>query len=65
MIEQPMTFLKNPGLWPLSLFTPTFTAESAGASFVAALLIAAPPLLLFLYGQHDLERGIAAAGLKE
>ncbi|MDR2908665.1 MAG: carbohydrate ABC transporter permease [Oscillospiraceae bacterium] len=65
MIEQPMTFLKSPGLWPISLFTPIFTAESAGPGFAAALLIAAPPLLLFLYGQHDLERGIAAAGLKE
>jgi multiple sugar transport system permease protein len=65
MIEQPMTFLKNPGLWPLSLFTPAFNADSAGPGFAAALIIAAPPLLIFLYGQHDLERGIAAAGLKE
>jgi multiple sugar transport system permease protein len=65
MIEQPMTFLKNPALWPLSLFTPHFTAESAGSGFAAALIITAPPLLIFLYGQHDLERGIAAAGLKE
>lgn len=65
MLEQPMTFFRDRSLWPLSLFTASLTGDTAGPGFVAALLIAAPPLLVFLYGQHDLERGIAAAGLKE
>ncbi len=65
MLEQPMTFLKTKGLWPLSLFVAPQSPASMGPGFVAALVIAAPPLLLFLYGQHDLERGIASAGVKE
>jgi multiple sugar transport system permease protein len=65
MLEAPMTFLKTRGLWPLALFAAPVGPESMGPGFVAALVIAAPPLLLFLYGQQDLERGIAAAGLKE
>jgi multiple sugar transport system permease protein len=65
MLEQPMTFLKTRSLWPLSLFAAPQTPQGMGPGFIAALVIAAPPLLLFLYGQQDLERGISAAGLKE
>lgn len=65
MLEQPMTFFKDKSLWPLSLFLADLSAKTAGPGFVAALLILAPALLVFLFGQHDLERGIAAAGVKE
>lgn len=65
ILEQPMTFLRDSSLWPLSLFHSQLSANTAGPGFVAALLIATPPLLIFLFGQHDLERGIASAGLKE
>jgi multiple sugar transport system permease protein len=64
-IEQPMIFLKNPALWPLSLFMPTLSGDGIGMGFVAAILILLPGVLVFLFGQHDLERGIVAAGLKE
>lgn len=65
LLEQPLTFFRDKSLWPLSLFLAPLSAGTAGAGFVAALLILLPPLFVFLFGQHDLERGIAAAGIKE
>lgn len=65
VLEQPMTFFKDKSLWPLSLFHSNLSPQTAGSGFAAALLIIVPPLLVFLFGQGDLERGIAASGLKE
>lgn len=65
LIEQPMTFLKNRALWPLSLFLPETTLTDAGLGFAAALLMLIPALLLFGLCQDALERGIALPGGKE
>lgn len=64
-IEQPMLFLKTASNWPLSLYLPQITAEQLGLSMAASLLMLAPALLLFLFGQKYLELGIQASGLKE
>lgn len=64
-VEQPLTFLKDPGLFPLSIFLPQVSLENAGVSFVCALVALLPPVLIFLYGQQYLEAGIVASGLKE
>lgn len=64
-IEQPMTFLKTKAKWPLSLYLPNITAEKAGVSFCASIVMMLPAVLLFLWGQSYLEQGIAASGLKE
>lgn len=65
LIEQPMTFLKNRALWPLSLFLPETTLTDAGLGFAAALLMLIPALLLFGLCQDALEQGIALPGGKE
>ena len=65
MLEQPMTFLKNRALWPLSLFLPETTLADAGLGFAAALLMLLPALLLFGLCQDALEQGIALPGGKE
>lgn len=65
LIEQPMTFLKNRALWPLSLFLPETTLTDAGLGFAAALLMLIPALLLFGLCQDALEQGIAMPGGKE
>ena len=65
MMEQPMTLLKTPGLWPLSLYLPQITLESLGKSLAASAVALAPALLLFLWGQGYLEKGISAMGVKE
>ena len=64
-VEQPITFLKTPTLFPLSIFLPQADIENAGVSFVCALVALLPAALLFLYGQKWLEQGIIASGLKE
>ena len=65
LIEQPMTFLKNRALWPLSLFLPETTLADAGLGFAAALLMLIPALLLFGLCQDALEQGIALPGGKD
>lgn len=65
MIEQPMTFLKNRSLWPLSLYLPDIAADRAGLALVASVTALIPAILVFLYGQTYLEQGIIAAGVKE
>ena len=65
LIEQPMTFLKTKGKWPLSLFLPEISLKDAGLGFAAALLMLIPALLVFWSGQEYLEQGIAAAAVKE
>ncbi len=64
-LEQPMTFLKDQTMWPLSLYLPTVTAENAGASLAASVIMLMPALLIFLFGQKYLEAGIAASGMKD
>ena len=65
LIEQPMTFLKNRALWPLSLFLPETTLTDAGLGFAAALLMLIPALLLFGLCQDALEQGIVLPGGRE
>ena len=64
-LEQPMTFLKDRTIWPLSLYLPTVTAENAGASLAASVIMLTPALLIFLFGQKYLEAGIAASGMND
>lgn len=64
-VEQPITFLKTPSLYPLSVFLPATSVENAGVSFVAALVALLPSVLVFLFGQQYLEQGIIASGIKE
>ena len=64
-IEQPMTFLKEQRLWPLSLYLPDITADKAGAAWSASVIMMMLPVLLFIMGQETLEQGIAASGIKE
>ncbi len=64
-IEQPMTFLQNKELWPLSLYLPNITAERMSVSFVASVIMMIPAVMIFVFGQKYLEEGIVASGLKE
>ena len=64
-LEQPLTFLQDKTLWPLSLYLPTVTAENAGASLAASVIMLTHALLIFLFGQRYLEAGISASGMKD
>ena len=64
-IEQPMTFIKDASLWPLSLFLPQIAADKLGLAMAASLMMLIPAGLVFLFGQKYLELGIQSAGSKE
>lgn len=64
MIEQPMTFLKDKELWPLSLYLPNLTLEQAGFAFAASAVVLLPSLCIFFAGQEYLEQGIIASAIK-
>lgn len=65
MMEQPMAFLEDKALWPLSLYLPQITWEQAGAAFAASVIMLIPSVFVFLWGQEHLEQGIIYSGLKE
>ncbi|MBS6395964.1 MAG: carbohydrate ABC transporter permease [Clostridiales bacterium] len=65
LIEQPLAFLEDQSLWPLSLYLPEISLEQAGVSFVASVITLLPAVFVFLFGQDYLERGITASALKE
>ncbi|MDR2686296.1 MAG: carbohydrate ABC transporter permease [Oscillospiraceae bacterium] len=64
-LEVPLTFLKDQAKWPLSLYLPSISADHLGISLMASVVMLAPALLIFLFGQKYLEQGICAAGLKD
>ena len=64
-IEQPMTFLKDPARWPLALYLASADGADLAAAMAASLLMLAPAVLIFRFGQPYLELGIQASGLKE
>ena len=63
-IEQPMTFLKDNSLWPLSLYLANVTTDNLGVSMAASLLMLLPAALIFRFGQKYLELGIQAGAVK-
>ena len=66
LIEQPLTFLKDKGLFPLSIFLPDITLISkSGMAFAASVVTFLPAVLVFLGGQDYLEQGIMAGAVKE
>lgn len=64
MIEQPLAFLKDKALWPLSLYLPEIEWTQAGFSFAASLVMLSPAVFVFIMGQDYLEQGIIYSGLK-
>lgn len=64
LIEQPLVFLEDKSLWPLSLYLPNVTMENIGLAFAASVVALIPSILVFLGGQSYLEQGIAASAIK-
>jgi multiple sugar transport system permease protein len=65
MVEQPLIFLKDANLQPLSLFLSKLTSGAFGVAFAASALFMAPILIIFLYGENYLVEGIQMSSLKE
>lgn len=64
-IEQPMTFLRDAELWPLSLYLTRIGESNIEVAMAASILTLLPTLLLFLYLQNYLIQGIQMSGIKE
>lgn len=65
LIEQPLTFLKDKSLWPLSIYLPNITLENADIAFTASAVTLVAAIIVFFAGQSYLEQGIAASAVKE
>ena len=65
LIEQPLTFLKDKALWPLSIYLPIITLENADIAFTASAVTLIAAIIVFFAGQSYLEQGIAASAVKE
>lgn len=65
MMEQPMAFIEEKALWPLSLYLPEITWAQAGYAFCASVITLIPAVFVFIMGQDYLEQGIIYSGLKE
>ncbi len=65
LVEQPLIFLKDPSMWPLSLYLPEITLDKAGLAFGAAVVVLLPSLIVFFAGQEYLEQGISASAARD
>lgn len=65
MMEQPLAFLKDKTLWPLSLYLPEIGPEQAGTALAASVVTLVPAVFVFAAGQDYLAKGIVASGIKE
>lgn len=65
LMEQPLAFLEEKALWPLSLYLPEISWEQAGYALCASLITLIPAAFVFALGQDYLEQGIVYSGLKE
>lgn len=65
MLEQPLVFLKDKTLWPLSLYLPEIDFNQGGTALAVAVITLIPAAFVFVMGQDYLEQGIAMSGMKE
>lgn len=64
LMEQPLAFLEDKALWPLSLYLPEISWMQAGFAMCASLITLIPAAFVFVLGQDYLEQGIIYSGLK-
>lgn len=65
LMEQPLAFLEDKALWPLSLYLPEISWLQAGFALCASFITLIPAAFVFVLGQDYLEQGIVYSGLKE
>lgn len=65
MVEQPLAFIKDKTLFPLSLYLPMLDLSNADMILAASVITLIPAVFVFVIGQDHLEQGIIAAALKE
>jgi len=64
MVEQPLIFLQDVNMHPLSTYLSSINSGEMGIAFAASAIYMLPMLLIFLYGENYLVEGIQLSGLK-
>lgn len=59
MVEQPIWLLEDDKLQPLSVFLSSMNENAVPMVFAASMIFMIPNLLVFLYGESDLEEGLS------
>lgn len=63
-MEEPLAFIKDKSLWPLSLYLPEISIEQAGFAACASLITLTLSLFVFALFRDSLEQGIIAGAVK-
>lgn len=64
MVEQPLIFLKEWTMMPLSIVLSSINSADIGIAFVCGVIFMTPPVLLFIYGKDSLAQGIQMSGIR-
>lgn len=64
MVEQPIIFLRDAAMHPLSVYLSQIQRGRIGVAFAAAVVYLVPMLLVFLHGERRLVQGIQLSGIK-
>ncbi len=65
MVEQPLAFIKDKKLFPLSMYLPMIGMNNSILLLTAALITLIPSAFVFFIGQDYLEQGVISSALKE
>ncbi len=64
MVEQPLSFIKDKRIYPLSLYLPML-GRLSGPMLAASAVTLIPAAFVFIIGQDKLEAGMIASAVKE
>ncbi len=64
MMEEPLAFLQDKSLWPLSLYLPEIAMDQTGYACAASMITLTVSLFVFAIFHDALEQGIVTSGLK-
>lgn len=65
IVEQPVVFLKDKYLWPLSVYLPNVEEGNIGRAFTFALFSCIPSVLIFYIGKDILADGISLGSAED
>lgn len=58
MVEQPLSFLSDTKMYPLSIFMNQFISRNFGSAFTAGIIFMIPALIIFLLGEEYIILGL-------
>lgn len=64
MVEQPIAYVDNTTMYPLSVYLALAPSNVTAVRFVCCILAAMPPMLLFLTFSREMNEGIGLGGMK-